>query len=110
MRKTGLETLDRIKAKTQLLFAQAQERQAKYANAKRRDIEFQEGDFVMINSDFIYDPIHTDRPTRKLANKWLGPFRVDGKQNIKSCIQIIYSERRQHKSSPGYTHSQLEEI
>ena len=30
----------------------------------------------MINSDFIHDPIHTDRPMRKLANKWLGPFKI----------------------------------
>ena len=46
---------------------------------KRRDIEFHEGDFIMINSDFVYDPIHTDRPSRKLTNKWLGPFKVEKK-------------------------------
>ena len=71
-----VDKLDRIKVGVQLLFAHAQEKQAKYANAKRRDIEFQEGDFVMLNSDFVYDPIHTDRQSRKLANKWLGPFSI----------------------------------
>jgi hypothetical protein len=74
--KELVDKLDRIKVGVQLLFALAQEKQAKYANAKRRDIEFQEGDFVMLNSDFVYDPIHTDRQSRKLANKWLGPFSI----------------------------------
>ena len=58
------------------MFAQAQERQAKYANLKRSDEEFNEGDFVMLSSDFVYDPINTDRQSRKLADKWLGPFRI----------------------------------
>ena len=71
-----IEKLDIIKTKTQLLFAQAQEKQAKYANEKRRDIEFEEGDFIMVNSDFVYDPIHTDRPSRKLSSKWLGPYKI----------------------------------
>jgi transposase InsO family protein len=80
-----IEKLDFIKTKTQILFAQAQEKQAKYANEKRRDIEFQEGDYVMLNSDFVYDPIHTDRPSRKLANKWLGPFRI-----MKKISRVAY--------------------
>ncbi len=71
-----LEKLDIIKTRTQLLFAHAQEKQAKYANEKRRDIEFEEGDFIMINSDFVYDPLQTDRPSRKLSSKWLGPYRI----------------------------------
>ena len=62
--------------KVTIMFAQAQERQVYYANEKRLDIEFQEGDFVMINSDFVHDPIHTDRQSRKLSDKWLGPFRI----------------------------------
>ena len=36
-----------------------------------------EGDFVLLNSDFVYDPIHTARQSRKLAQKALvGPFRI----------------------------------
>jgi len=77
--KDLVERLDAIKLGVQLMFAKAQEKQAQYANGKRRDIEFQEGEFVMVNSDFVYDPIHTDRPLRKLVNKWLGPFRVEKK-------------------------------
>ena len=77
--KELIEKLDRIKTQTQLLFAQAQERQAKYANKKRRNIEFKEGDFIMINSDFVYDPILMDRQSRKLVQKWLGPFRIEKK-------------------------------
>jgi len=83
--KELVDKLDRIKVGVQLLFAQAQEKQAKYANAKRRDIEFQEGDFVMLNSDFVHDPIHTDRQSRKLANKWLGPFSI-----VKKISRVAY--------------------
>ena len=43
---------------------------------KRSDEEFNEGDFVMLSSDFVYDPINTDRQSRKLADKWLGQFRI----------------------------------
>ena len=39
--------------------------------------EFQEGDFVLLNSDFVYDPIHTARQSRKLAQKALGPFKIE---------------------------------
>ena len=46
---------------------------------KLSDEEFQEGDFVMLNSDFVYDPIHTARQSRKLAQKALGPFKIEKK-------------------------------
>jgi len=83
--KELLERLDNIKIGVQLLFAKAQEKQAEYANKKRRDIEFVEGDFVLLNSDFVHDPIHTDRQSRKLAVKWLGPFRI-----IKKVSRVAY--------------------
>ena len=74
-----LQKLKDIQTLTSITFAAAQEKQALYANRKRTDKEFKEGDFVMLNSNFVYDPIHTDRQARKLADKWLGPFRVDKK-------------------------------
>ena len=39
----------------------------------------------MLNSDFVYDPIHTDRPSRKLVKKWLGPFRI-----MKKISRVAY--------------------
>ena len=74
-----VERMNDTHVRAQVMFAKAQEKQALYANTKRGDEEFQVGDFVMLNSDFVYDPIHTDRPKRKLCVKWLGPFRIEKK-------------------------------
>ena len=40
---------------------------------------------AMLNSNFVYDPIHTDRQSRKLADKWLGPFKV-----VKKISRVAY--------------------
>ena len=74
-----LDRMQEVQAKANLWLSSAQEKQALYANRKRGDEEFQEGDFVMLNSDFVYDPIHTARQSRKLAQKALGPFRIEKK-------------------------------
>ena len=74
-----LDRMQEVQAKANLWLSNAQEKQALYANRKRGDEEFQEGDFVMLNSDFVYDPIHTARQSRKLAQKALGPFRIEKK-------------------------------
>ena len=81
-----MDKLNIIQSRTTLMFAQAQEKQAKYANKKRTDTEFNEDDFVMLNSNFVYDPIHTDRQSRKLADKWLGPFRLNNEEDITSSV------------------------
>ena len=77
--KDLLDKMLGIHARASVMFAQAQEKQALYANRKRSDVEFEEGDFVLLSSDFVYDPIHTKRPARKLVSKGLGPFRIEKK-------------------------------
>ena len=74
-----LDKMLAVQTKAKLWLSNAQEKQALYANMKRGDEEFQEGDFVMLNSDFVYDPIHTARQSRKLAQKALGPFKIEKK-------------------------------
>ena len=89
-----LDRMQEVQTKANLWLSIAQERQALYANRKRGDEEFLEGDFVLLNSDFVYDPIHTARQSRKLAQKALGPFRIEKKIYITSCIQTFHSKRR----------------
>ena len=108
--KLLIEKLDTIKTSVQLLFNQAQEKQAKYANKKRRDIEFQEGDFVLLNSDFVHDPIHTDRQSRKLANKWLGPFRIAKKVSRVAYKLFIPKDGGQYKNTSSGAYCESEKI
>jgi transposase InsO family protein len=55
----------------------AQERQQQYANKHRRELTFEEGDKVLVNAININDPVQTNRPTRKLAPKFMGPYKIE---------------------------------
>lgn len=54
--------------------ATAQQRQAQNANKKRQDTTFQIGDQVLINSQHLN--IAGTGPSKKLQNKWIGPFKI----------------------------------
>jgi hypothetical protein len=71
-------------AKSRLAAAQA--RQAKYANARRRDHKFKVGDYVFLSSSFI-STLSTAAvgATNLLSYKWLGPFKVLEVINGVSC-------------------------
>lgn len=56
--------------------ARAQARQAQYANKKRREIQFQIGDKVLLSSANINTANQSKRPSRKLMAKFLGPYEV----------------------------------
>ena len=94
-----LENMESVHMRARLMFAQAQEKQALYANKKRSDVEFQVGDFVLLSSDFVYDPIHTNRPTRKLVDKWLGPFLVE-KRVSRVAYKLFFPEGDKLKTHP----------
>jgi len=53
--------------------ALAQDYQSAYANQHRRPLQFNEGDWALLSAEGI--ATHTG-PSRKLAPRWLGPFRV----------------------------------
>jgi hypothetical protein len=57
----------------------AQARQAEYANKKRRDLEFQVGDRVLLSAEHLRDRNLALGATRKLAGKYEGPFLVKRK-------------------------------
>ena len=94
-----LEKMESVHMRERLMFAQAQEKQALYANKKRSDVEFQEGDFVLLSNDFVYDPIHTNRPTRKLVDKWLGPFLIE-KRVSRLAFKLFFPKEDNLKTHP----------
>jgi len=57
----------------------AQERQTKYANQHRRELNFNIGDKVMLLAQNINNPIDKYRPTYKLSSKYLGPYTISAK-------------------------------
>jgi len=97
--KDLLERMKNTHARATLMFAQAQEKQALYANKKRSDVEFEVGDFVYLSSDFVYDPIHTNRPARKLVNRWLGPFRIE-KRVSRVAYKLFFPKGDNLKTHP----------
>jgi hypothetical protein len=50
----------------------ATERQAKYANAKRRDVQYAVGDWVLLSAKNL----RFNEGTPKLLPRWVGPFQV----------------------------------
>jgi len=58
----------------------AQERMMKQANKHRRDVTYNVGDSVWLSTKHI----KTQRPSKKLDHKWIGPFRIVRKHGI-SC-------------------------
>ena len=54
----------------------AQQRQIRAANRYRRLIQFNDGDMVLLNSEFYHRASLSGQPTQKLSQKWLGPFKI----------------------------------
>ena len=56
-------------------------------------------DFVYLSSDFVYDPIHTNRPASKLVNRWLGPFRIE-KRVSRVAYKLFFPKGDNLKTHP----------
>jgi hypothetical protein len=57
---------------------EAQERQERYANEKRRDETFQVGDQVYLSTNNLTPDADRNRPKRKFNARFIGPFPVTG--------------------------------
>jgi len=68
----------------------AQERQTKYANQHRRELNFNIGDKVMLLAQNIINPIDKYRLTHKLSPKYLGPYTIFAK-NTSTSYQLDLS-------------------
>jgi len=56
--------------------ALAQDYQAQYANRSRREEEFKAGDKVFLSGNHVTAAFQVKQPSKKLAHRWLGPYRV----------------------------------
>jgi len=73
------EALKEIKEKLQLAketLKKAQDSQAKYADEKRRECQFEVGERVMLSSENISLETRKGKSCRKLQHKYLGPFEI----------------------------------
>jgi hypothetical protein len=71
-----LETMNGILHDAREAIRQAQERQERYANEKRRDEEFQEGDQVYVSTNNLNTDADRARPSRKFNARFVGPFPI----------------------------------
>ena len=70
----------------------AGEAMAIQANKDRRDVEYAVGDKVYLNTSNL----KVNRPSRKLANKWIGPFAITQKINAASYRLALPASLRIH--------------
>ena len=54
----------------------AQKRQAEYANQRRREVEFEVGDNVLINLNLINPDVYKNSPSKKLLPRFGGPYPI----------------------------------
>lgn len=73
-----VKNLEVAREEARIALQKAQQRQAKYANKGRRFLEFQEGEFVLLDSKNIR--LKVDGP-RKLMHRFLGPFEIKKRVN-----------------------------
>ena len=57
----------------------AQEKQAKYYNKGHKDLEFQEGDQVMLSTQNLLPAVDLKRVSQKLTPRFIGPYKVEKK-------------------------------
>jgi hypothetical protein len=67
------------------LMKKAQDRQAQYADRHRQEQTFNIGDKVLVNTENITEDNQHQRPSRKLAPRFIGPFSI-----IKRIGHIAY--------------------
>jgi transposase InsO family protein len=56
--------------------AHAQQQQAEFANRKRRHLEFQVGDNVLVNLNLINPDVYKNSPSKKLLPRFGGPYKI----------------------------------
>jgi transposase InsO family protein len=66
------QKMQRLIAEARRVHRIATQRQAQYANSKRRDVQFEEGDWVLLSSKNL----RFKQGSPKLLPRWVGPFQV----------------------------------
>ena len=78
--------------------AEAQERQAQYANKHRRDETFQEGEMVLLSTANITTDVDAQRPSRKLNPRFIGPYRITKMVSPTACKLELPPKMKIHPS------------
>ena len=93
------DKFDRITKQIRTAMAEAQEKQAFYANQKRIEAPpYRVGDYVFITTKNL----RTDRPSRKLDTKREGPFRI-----VKTYRSTVALDMGNSRVTPLFHHSKL---
>src|SRR5271170_443719 len=70
---------------------ESQDQQTKYANQYRHHLEFNIGDKVLLSTKNINNPVDKNRPTKKLAPKFIGPYTIS-KINFTTAYKLDLSK------------------
>jgi hypothetical protein len=63
----------------------AQSSQALYANQHRREVEFEVGQLVLVDANYIHVTNDSSRETKKLSPRFVGPFAI-----VRKVSQVAY--------------------
>jgi len=74
-----VKTMTILQNKAQDAIREAQLQQAKYADEKRREESFEINDMVLLSSRHITLRVLANQPSKKLQNKFLGPYKIIAK-------------------------------
>jgi hypothetical protein len=93
---TFLRKMYNILLQTRRAISAAQSKQKHYADQHRRELDFEVGDKVMLSSENITTEANRQRPTRKLAHPFIGPFAIEAKVSPVSYRLQLPAEMRIH--------------
>ena len=82
----------------------AQAHQALYADRGREPSNLQVGDPVLVYQDFLLSPEARQQPSRKLHQKWFGPYRILAK---KICNAFRLELPNGHRCHPAFNVTDL---
>ena len=68
--------LDAIRTDVTQSIKEATERQAMYANRKRRDLVLEVGNQVLVKTAHLNPDVYSNAPTKKLLPRWAGPYKI----------------------------------
>jgi transposase InsO family protein len=76
--------------------AEAQDRQAHYANKHRREEVFKEGEMVLLSTANITTDVDARRPSRKLNPRFIGPYRIEKMVSPVACKLKLPAKMKIH--------------
>ena len=91
-----LRHMAEIMMEAQSAIAEAQERQAYYANQHRREEVFEEGEMVLLSTANITTEVDARRPSSKLSPRFIGPYRIVKMVSPTACMLELPATMKIH--------------